>query len=223
MCNPTLTLFRDQLIPQPLCDLDMGFKSETCPLTLSLPKIHSTISCVLSSQSDNSITGEVKGLLLIKLIEDLGISSYLEEDQCGRTLPPYLSSTDGWTNGFSLRNWTQFNGIDMDSVTDYAVDLLLEELGIAKFLSYPMCNRTGAPYSPTCERPIDLQPLTGPLTCHIPDICTGVECCIDVHPIRRSFHVFVFLDACSYRLRMGIEKYEIDISLFDYEFGDYLF
>lgn len=50
-------------------------------------------------KADNSITGEVKGLLLIKLIEDLGISTYLEEDQCGRTLPPYLSSTDGWTNG----------------------------------------------------------------------------------------------------------------------------
>ena len=50
--------------------------------------------------------------------------------------------------GFSLKNWTQFNGIDIDSVTDYAVDLLLEELGIAKFLSDPMCSRTDAPYSP---------------------------------------------------------------------------
>ncbi|VDI43606.1 Hypothetical predicted protein [Mytilus galloprovincialis] len=321
---------------------------------------------LMKFKAENSILGEVKGLLLTKLLEGLGISAYLEEVQCSRSLPPYVSFTDGWTSncssskmkslpplsgpvschlmetctgiqccidveqltrsisaymvldtcsysfeigiekltykksllefefdqkqsfslfnilnidysiddlksqglllvnldvsvcfeshgscefkvsvfkdvslpkplcnwqnstfdlGFSLKNWTQFNGIDIDSVTDYAVDLLLEELGIAKFLSDPMCSRTDAPYSPnnrgwntTCDKSVDLQPLTGPVTCHIPDICTGVECCIDVNPIRRSFHVFVFLDACSYRLRMGIEKYEIDISLFDYEF-----
>ncbi|XP_071145134.1 uncharacterized protein [Mytilus edulis] len=552
VCNPTLTMFKDQLIPHPLCDLDMGFKSENmslfewmedkglqigqslstalseelmeyfgvkpflneeqcdrneipyrgaangwnnsaCPVSLSLPKIHSTISCVLSAhctgvtccvevgkirksftvyvdidgcnlklsfgiekrhfeiplinynwgteetfsllsvvklrfsihdlqgeknyllnlklsvclepdgaclistsvlenfklpklgcdwsdagfkipdfsltkfKAENSILGEVEGLLLTKLIEDLGISTYLEEKQCSRTLPPYLSSTDGWTNdcssasipnlplltgpvschlmdtctgikccidveqlsrsisaylivdtcsysleigiekltfkksllefdfdqkqrfslynilnidysiddlkseglllvnldlsvcfessgsceftisvlkdvslpkplcnwqdgsfdlGFSLKNWTQINGKDTDSVTDYSVDLLLEELDIAKFLSYPMCNRTDAPYSPsnggwntTCDKSVDLQPLTGQMTCHISDICTGVECCIDVDPIKRSFHVFIFLDACSYRLRIGIEKYDLDISLFDYEFG----
>lgn len=50
-------------------------------------------------KAENSIIGEVEGLLLTKLIEKLGISTYLEEKQCSRTLPPYLSSTDGWTNG----------------------------------------------------------------------------------------------------------------------------
>lgn len=49
-------------------------------------------------KAENSILGEVKGLLLTKLLEGLGISAYLEEVQCSRSLPPYVSSTDGWTS-----------------------------------------------------------------------------------------------------------------------------
>lgn len=42
-------------------------------------------------------------------------------------------------------------GTDEDSVADYDVDLLLEDLGIAKFMSEPNCNRAVSPYSPNDE------------------------------------------------------------------------
>ena len=70
-----------------------------------------------------------------------------------------------------------------------------------------------------CPVDLSLPALTGPLTCHIPDYCTGVECCVDVKPIGRSFHVYIFLDACSNRIKLGIEKFGIDVSYLNFEFG----
>ncbi|XP_063420822.1 uncharacterized protein LOC134706043 [Mytilus trossulus] len=353
-CLMSTSILENIKLPKLACNwLDMGFKIPDFSLT--------------KFKTDNSVIGNVKGLMLMKLMEELGISTYLHEEQCSRNLPPYISSTNGWTNncsfasmpslpplsgpatcqlmdtctgiqccidveqlsrsfsaylnleacsysleigiedlsykkslldfdfdqkqrfsllnviqidysiddmksqdvflinldmsvcfesqssceftisifknvflpkplcnwqdssfsaGFSWKNWTKSLEFNSESVSDYAIDLLFEKLGIAKFLSESKCNREVSPYSPstdgwntTCDRLIDLQTLTGPLTCHIPDICTGVECCIDVDPMRRSFHMFIFIDACSNRLRIGIEKYEINISLFDYEFG----
>jgi hypothetical protein len=38
----------------------------------------------------------------------------------------------------------------------------------------------------------------------------------------KSFHVFLHLDNCYKRLKVGIENYFIDIAYLDYEFGKHL-
>ncbi|VDI06314.1 Hypothetical predicted protein [Mytilus galloprovincialis] len=127
----------------------------------------------------------------------------------------------------SLKNFTQSVGLNiLDQLPGYAVDLLLEKSGISQFLEEKPCDRMMSPYSPavngwnkTCPVDLSLPALTGPLTCHIPDYCTGVECCVDVKPIGRSFHVYIFLDACSNRIKLGIEKFGIDVSYLNFEFG----
>jgi hypothetical protein len=61
--------------------------------------------------------------------------------------------------------------------------------------------------------------LDGPVSCHIPDSCTGIDCCVDVDIIGRSFRVFALLDACGYKLSVGIDKLKFDLTLFDYKWG----
>jgi hypothetical protein len=57
------------------------------------------------------------------------------------------------------------------------------------------------------------------VSCHIPDYCTGIDCCVDVPVIQRAFHAYVLLDACNYKLSVGIEKLSFNLTLFDYEWG----
>ena len=54
------------------------------------------------------------------------------------------------------------------------------------------------------------------------DSCTAIDCCIDLTQMAKSFHVFLHLDNCYKRLKVGIENYFIDIAYLDYEFGEYL-
>lgn len=53
--------------------------------------------------------------------------------------------------GFSWTNWTQSLDINLESIADYTVDLLFEELGIAKFMLESKCNRETAPYTPSTD------------------------------------------------------------------------
>jgi hypothetical protein len=59
----------------------------------------------------------------------------------------------------------------------------------------------------------------GPVSCHIPDYCTGIDCCVDVDLIGKSFNAYVLMDACNYKLSVGIEKLAFNLTLFEYEWG----
>lgn len=49
----------------------------------------------------------------------------------------------------SLQNFTQSLGLSlMDQLPWYAVDLLLEKMGVAQFLEETPCDRKLSPYSP---------------------------------------------------------------------------
>ncbi|CAG2190929.1 unnamed protein product [Mytilus edulis] len=86
VCNPTLIMFKDQLIPQPLCDLDMGFKSENMSLFEWMEdkglQIGQSLSTALSEE----------------LMEYFGLAPFLYEEQCGRNEIPYRGAANGWNN-----------------------------------------------------------------------------------------------------------------------------
>jgi hypothetical protein len=56
------------------------------------------------------------------------------------------------------------------------------------------------------------------MACSLPDYCTGIQCCADIPLLGRSFEVHVLLDACHYKLSIGLEKLVLNISLFDYHY-----
>ncbi|KAL5015119.1 hypothetical protein ScPMuIL_009389 [Solemya velum] len=127
---------------------------------------------------------------------------------------------------FSLTRWLQTNELDVGaSLDDYYSSKLLGLLGLGDYLLDTPCQRTASPYSPAVDNWTNSCPLEdlslsldGPLTCHLQKTCTAVECCVEVTRIRRSFNVFLSLDPCEARLKIGIEKMTYDLSLIDYEF-----
>jgi hypothetical protein len=70
-----------------------------------------------------------------------------------------------------------------------------------------------------CPLLLDLPAIDTSMSCYIPDFCTGINCCIEVESIGKTFNAFALLDGCKLRLTIGIERRKIEISLIDYEWG----
>ena len=58
-----------------------------------------------------------------------------------------------------------------------------------------------------------------PITCHVPDYCTGIECCVEVDFLKKSFHFYILLDGCRYKIKAGIEDFGIDETLYTFDSG----
>ena len=74
-----------------------------------------------------------------------------------------------------------------------------------------------------CPKDVPLPDISGSLSCFIPDYCTGIDCCVEIPQIRKAIHVYLLLDACSHRLKIGIENFGLDQAYFDFEFGKNLY
>lgn len=70
-----------------------------------------------------------------------------------------------------------------------------------------------------CEYQLELPVLNDHVTCHITKACSQIECCLEVKPLQRSFHTYILLDACSNRIKLGIENYNLDTVYFGFKFG----
>lgn len=71
-----------------------------------------------------------------------------------------------------------------------------------------------------CTSPIENSTqLSGPITCALDNKCTRVDCCVDVGFLGKSFHGFIHLDPCNFRLSVGVEKLKFDLELFQYPWG----
>ena len=76
-------------------------------------------------------------------------------------------------------------------------------------------------YVPLTDCPASAFMITPPsnMSCHIPEFCTGLQCCLAIPVLKRSFQFHVYIEACSYVLSIGIEKYYYNVSLLSYEWG----
>jgi hypothetical protein len=70
-----------------------------------------------------------------------------------------------------------------------------------------------------CPRSLDTIGLPDVISCHIPTYCTGFDCCVYMDIVKRSFKLFLHIDACSYMFSIGIEKFGLNVSLLEYEWG----
>ncbi|CAG2257233.1 unnamed protein product [Mytilus edulis] len=87
----------------------------------------------------------------------------------------------------------------------------------------PPCNWTETEHNvPGCFTPVTLASLDdSTITCNLDSSCRAIECCLDVPVIKKSAHIFMNLDTCNYQLRVGIEKHQFNITLRDYQFGEW--
>lgn len=59
-----------------------------------------------------------------------------------------------------------------------------------------------------------------PLSCHIKDHCTAIECCLDLQsPLQQTIHFFMDLDLCLQTLKLGIENLMFETTLLSYAYG----
>lgn len=57
------------------------------------------------------------------------------------------------------------------------------------------------------------------LTCHIPETCTAINCCLSVDFLDMTFNTFINIDTCNYILSGCVEKLCFNVTLFDYHWG----
>lgn len=74
-------------------------------------------------------------------------------------------------------------------------------------------------YYPDCPANLQMGTLPSFVSCHIQDYCTGIQCCVDVELIGKSLTIYAFLNACDYKLEIGIEKFNLNVTLLDYKWG----
>ncbi|VDI45263.1 Hypothetical predicted protein [Mytilus galloprovincialis] len=133
------------------------------------------------------------------------------------------------TKGFSLMKWFSKTGYqNTKALTGQVLTDLNEVLGIMKYyqqdecgrrmLSFNSSNMDGLKNECRSNRHV-FSPLPSNITCNIQDHCTAVDCCIHVELLNRSFHVYMDIDSCYYRLTVGIERMNYTMNLFDYKWG----
>lgn len=57
------------------------------------------------------------------------------------------------------------------------------------------------------------------MRCVIAESCTVIDCCIGAAPIHHNFHVYLDIDPCSLQMKFGIDKFQFQIYLKEFEFG----
>ncbi|CAC5374575.1 unnamed protein product [Mytilus coruscus] len=148
-----------------------------------------------------------------------------------------------WSTGFnklishtsfvdwSLNDWYTDSGFTNN--TDLSADAiakLMEALGLTEYMLDTSCDRTDSSvyalayqgWSSGCFTPVTLASLDdSTITCNLDSSCRAIDCCLDVPVIKKSVHIFMNLDSCNYQLRVGIEKLQFNITLRDYQFGEW--
>ncbi|XP_052071180.1 uncharacterized protein LOC127709616 [Mytilus californianus] len=133
---------------------------------------------------------------------------------------------------WSLSNWYKQTGFQSNvTLTKDGVSQLMLDLGLSKFLFDNKCDYTDQEsvfvnayqgWTSDCQdSKIELPDLPDYLTCYLDSTCMGIQCCWDVDFISRSFHSHLTVDTCSYILKFGVEKLEFEVTLDDYEWGEW--
>ncbi|XP_063431651.1 uncharacterized protein LOC134714342 [Mytilus trossulus] len=130
------------------------------------------------------------------------------------SLVSYMSELDVNTNVNQLPSW--------------AVDLLMEELGISGFQKDPQCDLSSYSgalsngwNSTACGELITLPQLPAYTRCRLPSYCTGAQCCSNIGYLGRKLEAFVLVDPCSYSVSIGLEKRNINVTLLEFTQGSW--
>lgn len=77
---------------------------------------------------------------------------------------------------------------------------------------------------PECSADVDLPELPDFISCHLTEICTAVECCLEVGVLKTTATFYLAVDACEQKLEIGIEQIKLIQDFRTFEFGkEFLF
>ncbi|XP_052081256.1 uncharacterized protein LOC127719281 [Mytilus californianus] len=142
-------------------------------------------------------------------------------------IPPCnWTDTDYNVPGFQLSNWlNEFGYPDTVPLSDLAATQLMEHLGLSAYVNPTQCDRSSTLYIPGingwksgCTSVTPTTTLGNDVSCYLYDSCTGVICCLNSTRLDRTFNSYLKLDPCTQKLMIGVEKYQFEFSLFDFQF-----
>lgn len=145
-----------------------------------------------------------------KLLNELGISSYLSSNLCSFTSETFSPANSmGWKNGmFTDSPYLKFK-LSYKFDTYY---LYIHTSACAMNLFFVDCKK---------DQNTTLPALPSFVRCNVPSFCTGITCCIEENKVlRRHFTVGVELDDCNHVMTFQVEQLKIQIKLHDYSFGN---
>uniref|UniRef100_K1PXP9 Uncharacterized protein n=1 Tax=Magallana gigas TaxID=29159 RepID=K1PXP9_MAGGI len=133
---------------------------------------------------------------------------------------------------FSLEQFMRDSAISTyDQIKGLALDKLKEALGLPTFLDDPPCSMTAPAYTPNvngikkvCSKDLSQSDSSLPLlpsnmVCQITESCTGIDCCTRADPIHHNLHAYLDIDPCNFKIKFGIDKFQFEIYMQDFEFG----
>ena len=72
-----------------------------------------------------------------------------------------------------------------------------------------------------CGESVTLPQLPAYTKCRLPSYCTGAQCCSNIAYLGKSLEVFVLVDPCSYRVSIGLERRNINVTLMEFTQGSW--
>ncbi|CAG2196994.1 unnamed protein product [Mytilus edulis] len=135
-CSIIIKLFDQQLVSQPLCDMEMGGQLLDFSLQTFL--------------TDNAVVGNAESLDLYKLMDELGVTSELKDAQCSRSVSPYSPmDSNGWNIGVrrqyhfslpSVPNTMSCHLTDTCTGIDCCIDVEQISRSINVYIKLDACN-----------------------------------------------------------------------------------
>ncbi|CAG2233871.1 unnamed protein product [Mytilus edulis] len=130
---------------------------------------------------------------------------------------------------FSLVGWKAENNISRENLTDNEASRLFSDIGLSYYIKTLSCDRTKYPYTPSesgwnnmCGRIKSLPALTSTVRCSMDTSCTDITCCVDIPGMGRSLSLALSFDSCHYTMSLQLERFQKNISLLNYEWGNTL-
>ncbi|XP_033637389.1 uncharacterized protein LOC117298318 isoform X2 [Asterias rubens] len=104
-------------------------------------------------------------------------------------------------------------------ITDVAVDLVLDTLGLKNFIQTDSCGLPPATSDDGC--PVQFPTGRPTVSCRINSHCTSLHCCLnlDLKVTQLSSKAWLDIDPCDFKLSIGMGMWYFNISLFSYEWG----
>ncbi|XP_076086791.1 uncharacterized protein LOC143057371 [Mytilus galloprovincialis] len=143
------------------------------------------------------------------------------------------SGTTRLDTAFDFDTWLASKDLSSTTIPlpEWAATQLVEELGVAKYVSTTECYDLKSPFIEAdaengwkndCVNVTNTHVFdsgTSRLVCSIPVGCNGATCCMDIPRLNRSLEVSMLIEPCTNKLLLKIDKMENDLLLSDVTFG----
>ncbi|VDI38367.1 Hypothetical predicted protein, partial [Mytilus galloprovincialis] len=118
-----------------------------------------------------------------------------------------------------MESWISDNGLlqNVDPLPQWAVLQLMQMWGMSRFVDDNTCSGVLLDTSSDCS--LSVPDLPDWLSCSVPSVCNGIECCVDLPRLNKSVTVALKMENCrnALQLKFGEQTTKIKLNQFVYD------